>query len=149
MDILKVIGNNIRIKRKENGLSTQEVADYIDLKRSSYLNIECGQRKPTGKQLVLLGELFNCFSTDFISIEGVSEEDSCIVKELIEQLKEVIASREERITDLIMEAVSLSEKGYSIKGFLSVNDKNDIVSLLKTTLKIRVDQLYNKEKIGE
>ncbi len=142
----KLIGRRIREIRKENRLSTQEVADYLDLKRSSYLNIECGQRKPTGEQLELLGELFSCLSTEFISIEGASGEDFDILEDLLNQLEEISISRNERINDLLMEAVSLREKGYAPKGFIKVDDKSDIVNLLETTLRIRVDQLYSKGK---
>jgi transcriptional regulator with XRE-family HTH domain len=44
---LQLIGNNIRKKRDEKGISQQELADYSDVAKSTIQRIELGEMNPS------------------------------------------------------------------------------------------------------
>ncbi|HBF8537285.1 helix-turn-helix transcriptional regulator [Clostridioides difficile] len=155
MEIYKIIGNEIRKIRKEKGFSTQEAAEYLDLKRSSYLNIECGSRKPTLEQLEKLGAMFNCYWEQFFSASELKDFDNeeerdayiAISEEFIKESEEKIRKRDSNIKELILEAIKLESTKWSLnKDFLSDKEIEGIYQLVYQNIRIRMDQLKSEKE---
>ncbi|HDO9660869.1 TPA: helix-turn-helix transcriptional regulator [Clostridioides difficile] len=155
METYKVIGNEIRKIRKEKGLSTQEVAEYLDLKRSSYLNIECGQRKPTLEQLERVGFKLDCRWTEFFPASNSRDFDSeeerdtyiAISKEFIKEAEEKIRKRDSDIKELILEAIKLESTRWSLdKDFLSDKEIEGIYELAYQSISTRMKQLESEKE---
>ncbi|HBF6471979.1 TPA: helix-turn-helix transcriptional regulator [Clostridioides difficile] len=155
MEIYKIIGNKIREIRKEKGFSTLEVAEYLDLKRSSYLNIECGQRKPTLEQLEKLGIMCNCYWMDFFAASELDDFDSeeereayfAIAEDFQNETREKIRKRDSDIKELILEAIKLESTKWSLnKDFLSDKEIEGIYQLVYQNIRIRMDQLKSEKE---
>lgn len=58
MNILKEI-------RSKNGYTQQYVADYLEMTRAAYTNIENGKRQPDNNIIIKLSELYNV-TTDYL-----------------------------------------------------------------------------------
>ncbi|MGO0904081.1 helix-turn-helix domain-containing protein [Clostridioides difficile] len=155
METYKVIGNEIRKIRKEKGLSTQEVAEYLDLKRSSYLNIECGQRKPTLEQLEIVGVKLDCHWTKFFPALGLRDFDNeeerdtymAISEEFIKEAEEKNKKRRLEIKESILKAIKLESKEWSLnKDFLSDKDIEGIYELAYQSINTRMKQLKSEKE---
>lgn len=59
---------NERLKklRKQNNITQEAVAKYLNIARPSYTRYETGEREPDLKTLKLLADYFNC-SIDFLA----------------------------------------------------------------------------------
>ena len=83
----KNIGNRIKQLRKEHGLTQQELADKLNLAKSSISSYEGGARMPSYEMLINMSTYFNC-SIDFLmgltSIEKPKEKIELTVDELDE-----------------------------------------------------------------
>ncbi|MFQ5164238.1 hypothetical protein C4T49_00725, partial [Clostridioides difficile] len=155
MEVYKIIGNEIRKIRKEKGFSTQEAAEYLDLKRSSYLNIECGQRKPTLEQLEKLGVMFNCYWPQFFSASELSDFNSkeemeayfAIAEDFRKETNEKIRKRDSDIKELILEAIKLESTRWSLdKDFLSDKEIEGIYELAYQSIRTRMKQLKSEKE---
>lgn len=155
METYKIIGNEIRKIRKEKELSTQEVAEYLDLKRSSYLNIECGQRKPTLEQLEIVGLKLDCHWTKFFpaldlrDFDNEEERDAymAILEEFIKEAEEKNKKRRLEIKESILKAIKLESKEWSLnKDFLSDKDIEGIYELAYQSINTRMKQLKSEKE---
>ena len=55
----KEIGEILRQRRKEKGMTQQVVAKYLNINRQAVISIESGKRKISLMEYMLLAELFN------------------------------------------------------------------------------------------
>jgi transcriptional regulator with XRE-family HTH domain len=62
---LQLIGNNIRTKRIEKGMSQQELADHADIAKSSVQRIENGEMNPT---ILMLQKISSMLETDLTEL---------------------------------------------------------------------------------
>ncbi len=78
----QMIGNRLRKLRKEKGFSQDELAGYLEIPRSSFVNIELGKRNISVAELMKLSELLG-FSLDrFLSKDYEMELDIQKVSEV-------------------------------------------------------------------
>ncbi|MBM0213054.1 helix-turn-helix transcriptional regulator [Pseudomonas syringae pv. maculicola] len=63
------IGENIRQKREENGLSQKRLAEAIDSGENTLVGWEKDKNPPPGDKVAAMARLFGC-STDEILLEG-------------------------------------------------------------------------------
>lgn len=68
-NIRKKLSSRIREMRKELGLSQREVAEHMDLKRSTISQIENGDRKVSAEELVGFAKLFNVSPNNLLGLE--------------------------------------------------------------------------------
>jgi transcriptional regulator with XRE-family HTH domain len=66
------IGRNIKCLREANGFTQQNIADYLEIKRSAYSNYETDAREIPFKYLEKLATLFGC---DLDVLLSENEED--------------------------------------------------------------------------
>lgn len=59
------IGNNIKIARVNAGLTQQALADSARLSRVTIARYECGIRKPSIQNLMILSGVLKCTLDDF------------------------------------------------------------------------------------
>ena len=59
------LGERLRILREKEGLTQKQVANYLQLSRSTYTYYELGKRQPSLQTLSRLAELFHV-STDYL-----------------------------------------------------------------------------------
>lgn len=60
MDVVRLFGKNVRRFRKAKGLSQEELALSVGMKRSYVSDLERGTRNPTIRALGRLAEALNC-----------------------------------------------------------------------------------------
>jgi transcriptional regulator with XRE-family HTH domain len=73
----KKLGENIKILRKQHGITQQKLADLLGLSRPTISQIEIGERKLSADELIKLADIFN------ISVEyllGLKREPKIIIK---------------------------------------------------------------------
>lgn len=73
----KKLGENIKILRKQHGITQQKLADLLGLSRPTVSQIEIGERKLSADELIKLADIFN------ISVEyllGLKREPKIIIK---------------------------------------------------------------------
>jgi transcriptional regulator with XRE-family HTH domain len=73
----KKLGENIKILRKQHGITQQKLADLLGLSRPTVSQIETGERKLSADELIKLADIFN------ISVEyllGLKREPKIIIK---------------------------------------------------------------------
>lgn len=59
------IGNNIRTARVNVGLTQQALADIAKVNRVTIARYECGSRKPSIQNLMILSDVLKCTLDDF------------------------------------------------------------------------------------
>lgn len=59
------IGNNIRTARLNAGLTQQALADIAKVNRVTIARYECGNRKPSIQNLMILSGVLKCTLDDF------------------------------------------------------------------------------------
>ena len=73
----KKLGENIKMLRKQHGITQQKLADLLGLSRPTVSQIEIGERKLSADELIKLADIFN------ISVEyllGLKREPKIIIK---------------------------------------------------------------------
>ena len=90
----KKIGTNIRVKRKELGLTQEKVAEMADISTSFYSHIENGTRKAGITTFVKLSEELG-ISLDYIinGLEDKKEEPDEYVRKILFKLKDMNESK--------------------------------------------------------
>lgn len=84
----KEIGSKIKHLRKSRKLTQQEVADKVDIKRSTISNYEIGRRTPHLKDLQKLAETFGV-GLDYFGVQNTDE-----VFDVLARAKEVFQNEE-------------------------------------------------------
>ncbi len=76
--------DKLRIRRKKQGLTQQEIADYLGISRSFYGLIEAGSREPSLMLAFKIAHFFNTtieelfyhsYWTDFLASRALREKD--------------------------------------------------------------------------
>lgn len=67
MDLVQLLGKNVRRYRQEMGISQEELAFRAGMKRSYLSDLERGTRNPTVRALGRLAEALKCSAADLIS----------------------------------------------------------------------------------
>lgn len=70
-----VLANNIKVKRKQMGLTQQIMSNLLNLERSTYAYYETGKTSPSLETLAKLAELFGC------TIEELLKEPEILLRE--------------------------------------------------------------------
>lgn len=73
MDVAK----NIKLCREANGFTQQNIADFLNIERSTYSNYELGTREIPFEYLEKLADLFGC------NLEDLLQEDESAVKNML------------------------------------------------------------------
>lgn len=74
---ITVVGDNVRRRRKERGLTVQQLAEACGLSRRMLTQIELGQANPS---LITVDKVARALATDFASLtRGVDIEDLAVV----------------------------------------------------------------------
>lgn len=105
--MMKKVGDNLRILRKENGYSQDQVANYLGITQSNLSKIENGERNFNMTLLDKLCLLYNCSSEYLLGETDIHE-------------KSAIAYRSEEKVDLNVVA-----KMNEVTGFLKLLRKLD------------------------
>jgi transcriptional regulator with XRE-family HTH domain len=71
MDLVQLLGRNVRRLRQEQAMSQEELAFRADMKRSYLSDLERGVRNPTVRALGRLAEALNCSATELLSTTTV------------------------------------------------------------------------------
>ncbi len=96
--------NRLRDLRTEKGLTQYEIADYLNLKRTTYANYESGTREPDYETLLKISDFFDV-SIDYLlektdirkytedilafnSTEGLTEDDLKLVHQMIQNMRD-------------------------------------------------------------
>ncbi|OWP82739.1 transcriptional regulator [Flavobacterium davisii] len=90
------LADNIKVIREKQGLLQKEVANHIDVDKSTYSKIEKGTREVTVAELQQLTKLFNLTTDEILNYDEnikpkeITFEDKTIIEQmkLIEQLDE-------------------------------------------------------------
>jgi transcriptional regulator with XRE-family HTH domain len=67
MDVVKLLGSNVRRLRRAKGISQEELALDAGMKRSYLSDLERGTRNPTVRALGRLAEALGCDPADLLS----------------------------------------------------------------------------------
>ncbi len=62
-----IIGNNLRLLRTANSFTQQQIADFLEIKRSAYSNYESGEREMPLDRLERVATLYGCELSDLLS----------------------------------------------------------------------------------
>lgn len=65
-DFYIIVGNKIKLARKEKGIDQESFAKCINLTRTSVINIEKGRQRPSIYQIWLMAQYLNVSITDLI-----------------------------------------------------------------------------------
>ena len=63
--IMKILGERLRVLRKERHLTQHDMADVLDISYRSYRRYEAGEREPNASTVVILADYFNV-SADYL-----------------------------------------------------------------------------------
>lgn len=73
MDLVQLLGENVRRLRKERGLSQEELAFQAGMKRSYLSDLERGTRNPTVRAVGRLAEALETLPADLLDERRSSE----------------------------------------------------------------------------
>lgn len=96
----KIIANNLKLLREANDLTQEQVADYLDVKRSAYSNYETGDREAPLNVLEKAAALFGC------ELELLLDED----EERVKNEMMVCAFRTDGLTNEDMKEIARFKK---------------------------------------
>jgi transcriptional regulator with XRE-family HTH domain len=69
MDSLKAIGQIIKSKREEKGLSQDQLAQRLDVTKSTISSYETGQRRPTIDRVKILASVLEVDQSDLLDVD--------------------------------------------------------------------------------
>jgi transcriptional regulator with XRE-family HTH domain len=95
---------NLKKLRKLNKISQQEMADSMKITRSSYTQIELGNRKLSFEEAVLFCNKVKCDLIDLINDKGFKTKDEKI-KEIVDLALALKNSRESYFVAYITDAI--------------------------------------------
>ncbi len=62
------LANNLKIKRRQLGLTQQLISNLLNLERSTYAYYETGKTTPSVETLAKLSELFDCSIEELLTV---------------------------------------------------------------------------------
>ena len=108
-----VIGKRVRILRKKNKLTLQELAEKLDITYFHLSRLELGQRRWNLSLLFKVSKIFNVPLSAIIDIEQNSDELFEVDKELSELYKELFKLSQEQLK-VVIKINNITEKIKSI-----------------------------------
>ena len=77
------LANNLKIKRRQLGLTQQLISNLLNLERSTYAYYETGKTTPSVETLAKLSELFDCSIEELLTVPApvLREEPGFSLKE--------------------------------------------------------------------
>jgi transcriptional regulator with XRE-family HTH domain len=97
MNIL--IGNKLKLLRKNKDMSQEEVADYLHISQSAYARMESGESSSWANHMFKICKIFDITTEDLLKIETNQKEASSSGSNI--QISDTIIEQyEERIKDL-------------------------------------------------
>lgn len=69
MDSLRAIGQLIKSKREEKGLSQDQLAQMLDVTKSTVSSYETGQRRPTIDRVKMLSNILEINQSDLLDVK--------------------------------------------------------------------------------
>ena len=88
--ILFKFGNRLKELRKKNGLTQQQLADALDITKSTVSYYERGERAPSPEILIKLANTFHISTdyllgiekTDYLNTEGLTDDDLAALRHM-------------------------------------------------------------------
>lgn len=117
-----MIGNRIRCRRKELGLTINDISAETKISKGNLSTLETGKSLPTSNALILLSKALRC-STDWILTGEVPNIDTTLHKSDIADHTSELSDYEELIIFMIRD--------------LSDDDKKDVKQYIKSKLNHR------------
>lgn len=143
----KKIGNLLRQKRKEKGLTLKDLANLTNLSKAYISNLESGYVSINLKLLETLG-----ISLDFKVVDFIDEvmnnfrdkEDLNFCKQVLNEMENSYLKRKKEIEKNLEKAIELESKNYYLN--LSKKEQKEILQLVKANIRIRLQQIKGEDK---
>lgn len=157
MIFFKILGSNIKEKRKEKGFNIQQLADDLGIAYSTMANIESGTKKPTIEQLEKLGEALDYYPVELMHIDydenvykslSLEEQENVLndMKEYLDLIREIQKKRDVEFSGYLEKAIQLKSKCYSPTGKeFTQQDFTEIQYMVSEMIKIRLSQISNSK----
>ncbi|MFB3389553.1 helix-turn-helix transcriptional regulator [Flavobacterium sp. LAR06] len=97
MNIL--IGNKLKLLRKNRDMSQEEAADYLNISQSAYARMESGESSSWANHIFKICKIFDITSEELLKIE-TNQKEAASSDGTIQISDTLIAQYEERIKDL-------------------------------------------------
>ena len=101
----EVLGLFLRQRRKQAGLTQEEVARLMDVARTTYVSLEQGQRALTSTELKALADIFHCSMVELLEGGEPGEAPRPKVREfwelLIEEVRLLPATDRWQVLDFV------------------------------------------------
>jgi transcriptional regulator with XRE-family HTH domain len=91
-DFYKEMGERIKTERLKKNINQEELGDYLDLTRTSIINLEKGRHRPSVFQLLQIAELFEIDHT--VLMPDPKREKSKRTKTSIKNMDNMITDQE-------------------------------------------------------
>ncbi|KQB40841.1 helix-turn-helix transcriptional regulator [Flavobacterium aquidurense] len=109
-----IVGNKLKILRKNKKMSQEEVADYLDISQSAYARMESGESHSWASHILRICKIFGITPDELLKLEVNNKEISS--GQIFNQLSDtVIEQYEERIRELKKVIKDLKEDKKSLK----------------------------------
>lgn len=101
----KVIGQNIRERRRSLGITQEHIANKLDVNPSHISNIECGRANPSLTALIKIANILHCSVDYFISGEYSFElndtQEMNLDEQILTKLKHCDTNKKEKILKIV------------------------------------------------
>jgi transcriptional regulator with XRE-family HTH domain len=99
-----VVGNKLKILRKNKNMSQEEVADYLHMSQSAYARMESGESHSWASHIIKICKIFAIAPEDLLKVEHLktdANKKNTSSREIVNQLSdEVIEQYEDKIKEL-------------------------------------------------
>ncbi|OXG04941.1 transcriptional regulator with XRE-family HTH domain [Flavobacterium araucananum] len=101
-----VVGNKLKILRKDKKMSQEEVADYLRISQSAYARMESGESHSWANHILKISKIFGILPEELLRLDnnkkGIAPEDKVaqVPDKIIEQYEERIKELKKVIKDL-------------------------------------------------
>ena len=139
----KKIGNLLREKRKEKGLTLKDLADSTNLSKAYISNLESGYVSINLKLLETLGISLDFKVFDFLDkVMHNNSEDKEILnfcEKILNEIQESCEKKEKEIEKTLEKAIELESKNFYLN--LSKKEQKEILQLVRANMRIRLQQI--------
>ncbi|WP_264531480.1 helix-turn-helix transcriptional regulator [Flavobacterium sp. N502540] len=104
-----IVGNKLKILRKNKRMSQEEVADFLHISQSAYARMESGESSSWANHILRICEIFEIIPEDLLKVEhkkqdlngeGASTTTAHLSGKIIEEYEERIKELKQTIRDL-------------------------------------------------
>lgn len=107
-----IVGNKLKILRRNKKMSQEEVADYLRISQSAYARMENGESHSWANHILNICEIFEIAPEDLLKAENkkeVSKVDNLSANRVAQLSDKIIEQYEERIRELKQTIVDLKK----------------------------------------